>query len=201
MSPSTPSEPPSADEGRPTGAEQPPGEGAWREEWQEQWPAQAPPPGYGQQQAPAPPPGYGQSAPPGYGYPAPPGYGAPGQGAPGYGQPYPPYYAPPGWASPPDHPRSTLALVFGLIGLIGGFTTCFGFVFAPFAWAIGAKAVKEIDAAPGQYSGRGNAQAGKVLGIIGTVLLVIAVLAVAGLITLAIAADSSGGFSSGGTGV
>ena len=44
---------------------------------------------------------------------------------------------------------------------------------SPFAWAIGAKAVREIDATPGRYGGRDQANAGKIMGIIGTVLLVL----------------------------
>ena len=63
--------------------------------------------------------------------------------------------------------------------------------FAPFAWWIGAKAVKEIDADPARYGGRGEAMAGKVMGIIGTVLLILGILAIGGFIVLAVTA---GGF-------
>ncbi len=122
-------------------------------------------PGYGQ-------PGYGQ---PGYGQPGygqqPPGYGQPGYGQPGYGQQ--PYAPPPmgGYAQQGQtHPRATLSMILGILGLV-----CCS-VAAPFAWRIGAKAVSEIDASGGRLTGRGQAQAGKILGLIGTVLLALSVL-------------------------
>ena len=62
------------------------------------------------------------------------------------------------------------ALILGIVGLV-----CCS-IAAPFAWSIGGKAVKEIDASGGRLGGRGQAQAGKILGIIGTVLLVLGVL-------------------------
>jgi drug/metabolite transporter (DMT)-like permease len=101
-----------------------------------------------------------------------PGYGQPGYGLPGYGQPG-------SWAPPPqggyaqqtqDHPQATTSMVLGIVGLI-----CCGFV-APFAWIMGKKAVDEIDASQGRLGGRGQAQAGKILGLVGTVLLVLGVL-------------------------
>lgn len=106
-------------------------------------------------------PTYGQAA---YGY----------RGTPGHPQP----------VAPPDHPRSTTAMVLGLVGLIGTFTFCLPVFLGPFAWAIGAKARKEIDANPGQYGGRGQAVAGMVMGIVTTVLLIGCLLLVAMLIVL-----------------
>jgi hypothetical protein len=96
----------------------------------------------------------------------------------GYGQPYRP--------PPPKHPSSTTAMVLGLIAVVG-VLSCGGvtLVLAPFAWVIGGRAVKEIDAAPpGTYSGRDEATIGRITGIIGTVLLVLAVLAVIAVIGL-----------------
>ena len=131
-----------------------------------------PQPGY---YPPPPPGGYppnfgnahqGQQPPPGYGQPS---YGQPVHGQPAYGYPY--QYAP----VPPKHPQATLALVLGILG-IAGLTVCVTLFAAPFAWFIGAKAVREIDASQGAYSGRGEAQAGKIMGIIGSVLLILAVL-------------------------
>lgn len=115
--------------------------------------------------------GYGQ----GYGQQ---GYGQQPQYGPGY-QPSPPYgqqgY---GYGLPPKHPSSTTALILGIIG-VGGFFICgFTVLISPFAWATGSRAMKEIDANPGQYSGRGEAQAGYVMGIIGTVLLALGVIGV-----------------------
>ena len=96
-------------------------------------------------------PAYGQTPPPGYTQQA---YGA---------------YAP----EPPATNRATLALVLGIVGL----TVCPGAASIP-AWIIGNEAVKEIDASNGQLGGRSMAFAGKVTGIIGTVLAGLGLLAV-----------------------
>jgi len=100
-----------------------------------------------------------------------PGQQYPGQqysGQPYPGQPYPGSYQ-------PDHPSATTALVLGILGLV---------VFAPlapFAWGIAAKARTEIRQSPGRYRAAGSLQAGYVLGIIGTVLLALGILAGIGL--------------------
>lgn len=75
--------------------------------------------------------------------------------------------APFGYA--PDHPQATTALVLGILGLV----LCQ--VIAPFAWVMGKRAVDEIDASQGRLGGRGPAQAGYVLGIVGTALLAVGV--------------------------
>ncbi len=83
---------------------------------------------------------------------------------------YPP---PPGgqYQQPPqDHPRAMTALILGILGLV----ICG--ILAPFAWRIGKQAMDEIDASGGRIGGRGTAQAGYILGIIGTVLLVLGLL-------------------------
>mgnify|MGYP005828117639 CR=1 FL=1 len=89
---------------------------------------------------------------------------------------YPPQYdlSP----TPPQHPTSTSAMALGLIGLIG-VLFCAGvtLLVSPFAWALGTRAIREIDADPTAYSGREMAMAGKIMGIIGTVLLILAVIA------------------------
>lgn len=118
-------------------------------------PTQPPPPGYGYPPPPPPPPasypGY-----PGPGYPPPPGFS-------GLGYPVPGYPA-------PSYPQATTALVLGILGLV-----CCGLA-APFALYLGRKSMQEIDASFGQYSGRGQAQAGFILGIIGCALWVFAVI-------------------------
>lgn len=86
-----------------------------------------------------------------------------------YGQPpvgpvapgYPPYAT----MSGPDHPQATTVLVLGILGLV----LCQ--VLSPFAWAMGNRVVREIDASMGRQSGRGSANAGRICGIVGTVLL------------------------------
>jgi hypothetical protein len=106
----------------------------------------------------------------------------PHQQQPPYGQPQPGQYA--FTPQPPTHPSATPALVLSLVGLVG-ILVCGGItlVLSPFAWSIGSRAVREIDANPGAYSGRESANAGRIMGIIGTVLLVIGVV---GLIVLSV---------------
>ena len=105
-------------------------------------------------------------------------YGQPAYGQPGYGQP--PYGRPP-MAYAPDHPKATTSLVLGILGMV----VC-GLI-APFAWRIGKRTLDEIDGSHGQLGGRGTAQAGYVLGIIGTVVLLLGLLAGLLLMVLAIA--------------
>ncbi len=127
-------------------------------------PQDIPPPTPGQL-----PPNLGQA--PGAYPPPQPGQYPPGQ----YG--YQPAYM------PPKHPQATLAMVLGIIGLTGIMCYVTALV-APFAWWIGAKATREIKADPARYSGHGEANAGKIMGIIGTVLLILGLLVLAGFITL-----------------
>ncbi|HET6153760.1 MAG TPA: DUF4190 domain-containing protein [Marmoricola sp.] len=144
-----------------------------------------------------PTPAYGQPAPPAYGQPAPqyeqPQYGQP---APQYGQPAYGAYGQPTYGAPayggypgapkPNHPQSTTAMVLGIVGLVGGLFCGIGLLAAPFAWVLGQRAKKQIDAEPDRYEGRGQAVAGQVMGIIGTVFLVLAVIAIIVLIIVAI---------------
>lgn len=97
-------------------------------------------------------------------------------------QPYPqqPYAQ-----GPQRHPQATTALVLGILGL----AVCG--ILAPFAWNIGGKAVKEIDAAPWAYSGRSEANAGRIMGIVGTALIGLAVLALIAFVVLGLAVGSS----------
>jgi len=130
-------------------------------------------PGYWEQQARAQQQGWGQ--PPG----AP--YGPPGQPPfPGYGYGY-------GYPPPPKHPDAGSALALGLVAIIGGMACCLPLLVAPFAWAKGRLVVREIDASPTPVTGRSEANTGMILGIIGTVLLVLGLLAVGALFALALA--------------
>ena len=102
--------------------------------------------------------------------------------------PYPPIAYPPDqylqypWGAPPSaHPQATTAMVLGIVGL-----ACFSFL-SPVAIWLGLKSMREIDASGGQLGGRGQAQAGFIMGIIGTALLCLFVVI---LITAMIAAIS-----------
>lgn len=132
----------------------------------------------GPQDVPPNPPPPGGQYPPNWGSAYPP---QPGQYPPQAGQ-YPPppgqYPPPPGYyPQRPKHPQAVTAMVLGIVG-ISGFMFCLTFFAAPFAWWLGSKSVREIDASGGAYDGRGEASAGKIMGIIGTILLIL-VLAVA----------------------
>lgn len=122
------------------------------------------------------PPEYGQAP-----YPPPP----PSPYPPGYGQPFAPRL--------PDHPQALTAMIVGLISLIGGLAMSFfccglglPFLGGPFAWYVGAKAKREIEAAPETYGGQGYAVTGMVTGIIATVLLILCILAVVLVVALVV---------------
>jgi len=70
----------------------------------------------------------------------------------------------------PEPSQATTSLVLGILGLV----LCG--VLAPFAWSIGQKELSAIDSGMRDPANRGSAQAGKVLGIIGTVFLGIGLL-------------------------
>jgi hypothetical protein len=157
------------------------------------------------------PPAYGAPEPPAYGAPEPPAYGSPpepgtapydavpptapyqappGQGYPGQG--YPAQGYPGQWPAYPEASQGVLALVLGIIGL---------FVFwpvAPVAWVVGRNDVRGVDAGRRDPANRGVALAGQIMGIIGTVLLVLAVaFAVVAVILLVSVGTSSGGLDGG----
>jgi hypothetical protein len=116
------------------------------------------------------------------------------------GQPYPPAYPPqypPGYPAQapiqyaPDHPKATTSLVIGILGVV----LCQ--ILGPFAWAMGKKTLDEIDASQGRLGGRGAAQAGYVLGIVGTVLLALGVLFFAVYVIFMVAVIGGGMYTSG----
>ena len=69
----------------------------------------------------------------------------------------------------PEQSQGTTALVLGILGVLGCLIT------APFAWYLGNKEVAGIDQGLRNPANRGLGTAGKVLGIIGTVFLGLAV--------------------------
>jgi len=78
--------------------------------------------------------------------------------------------------------RGTLILVFGILSLV---------VCAPLgiaAWIMGSGDLKEMDAGTMDPSGRGNTQAGKICGIIGTILMMIGAIIFGILFTIGFAA-------------
>lgn len=155
------------------------------------WP---PPPGYsppGQQAEPTQP--YPQDQPPYGGQPQSP-YDQPYQQP--YGQPQPPYQQPYAQAAynayrAPDDPGAQTSMIIGIVSLALGLMCGVGFLGSPFAWVMGARSKRRIDASNGQLGGRGSAQAGLVLGIVGTVLLILGIIAIVAMIGLFVAGIAS----------
>ncbi len=118
--------------------------------------------------------------------PPPPPYGADPQqpATPPYGAPQYPAYGP----TAPDHPQATTILVLGILGIV----VCG--VLAPFAWVMGNRALAEIDASHGRMGGRGSVQAGRICGIVGTVLLGLGLLMLAFFVVLAVGGAMSSGY-------
>lgn len=108
----------------------------------------------------------------------------PQQPLPGYGYGYPAYVPP-----PPSHPKATTAMVLGIIAVAGGLACYLPLFVAPFAWVTGARAVREIDASGGALGGRSEANTGKILGIVGSVFLALALLVVIVLVVLTFTVD------------
>ena len=65
----------------------------------------------------------------------------------------------------PEQSQATTILVLGILGLV----ICG--VLAPIAWVMGNRELEAIDSGRRPPENRGTANAGKILGIIGTVLL------------------------------
>ncbi|HEY7823613.1 MAG TPA: DUF4190 domain-containing protein [Acidimicrobiia bacterium] len=72
----------------------------------------------------------------------------------------------------PETSQATTILVLGIIGII----LCQ--VLGPIAWVMGNNELAAIDAGRRAPENRGTANAGRILGIIGTVLLTLSILAV-----------------------
>ena len=112
----------------------------------------------------------------------------PPPGQPPYGD-YPPnqYGQPPlGGYAPQDHPQALLVLILGILGLV----MCT--VISPIAWVMGNRVVAEIDASGGQVGGRSTANAGRICGIVGTVLIGVAlVIVIVSVVVILIAAGTN----------
>lgn len=82
----------------------------------------------------------------------------------------PPPTPPPPTAPPASSSQAVTALVLGILGIV-----CCGFL-APIAWYLGNQELRAIREGRSAASGEGLAKAAQILGIIGTVLLVLTVL-------------------------
>lgn len=88
----------------------------------------------------------------------------------------------------PEQSQATTALVLGILGLV----ICQ--VLGPFAWSIGNKELQAIDAGRRPPENRGTANAGKILGIVSTVLLAVGIvfiiLLIVGSISLSVFSET-----------
>ncbi len=75
-----------------------------------------------------------------------------------------------------DHPHASAALVTGIIGLVLGLAFGLGGLVGIVGVVLGHRTKRAIDGDPARWTGRGKAQAGFVLGIMGLVALVLWVL-------------------------
>jgi uncharacterized membrane protein YjgN (DUF898 family) len=107
-----------------------------------------------------------QTPPPGQ-----PPYGPPGQ-----------FGGPPYAFMPPDHPQATTVLILGILGLV----LCQ--VLSPVAWVMGNRVIAEIDASNGQIGGRSSANAGRICGIVGTILIGLGLLIAAAAVVIVLIA-------------
>jgi hypothetical protein len=87
--------------------------------------------------------------------------------------------------------RGTLILVFGILGLV----TCQ--VFGIVAWVMGNNDLREMDAGLMDPEGRANTSAGRICGIIATVLMVVILLFVLGIFALGFAGAAMSAASQG----
>ncbi|MFT4189471.1 MAG: hypothetical protein QM621_12925 [Aeromicrobium sp.] len=93
----------------------------------------------------------------------------------------------------PSLPGATTAIVLGVVGVAAGLCCLLPLAAAPLAWFHGARALRLDDREPGSWQGRGRARTGLVLGVIGTVALLVATLvmiAVGALLWLTLLAPS-----------
>lgn len=152
-------------------------------------------------------------------YPGPGGenpYGAPQQPQNPYGQPQQPQYQQPPYpqypqnpyqqqpwqqpsgyppmqpyqTAPPNESLATPALVIGIVSLVLTVACAVGMLGSPAAMIMGKVSMNRIDRSEGRLGGRGTAKAGFILGIVGTVILAISIVAL--VVVIAIAA--AGGF-------
>ena len=65
----------------------------------------------------------------------------------------------------PEQSKATTVLVLGILGIV----ICS--ILAPIAWYMGNEEVRAIDAGRRDPNNRGTANAGRILGIVGTVLM------------------------------
>lgn len=90
--------------------------------------------------------------------------------------------------------RGVMILVFGILGLV--MCVIFGIV----AWVMGSGDLKQMDAGAMDPSGRGLTQAGKICGMIGVILNIVAIVLYVVLMIFVVVAGGAAAAAGAGTG-
>jgi hypothetical protein len=99
--------------------------------------------------------------------------------------PPPAYNSPYGGYGGYEHPQGTTILVLGILSLV----VCQ--LLGPVAWVMGNNAIAEIDRNPTAYSNRGSVQAGRICGIVSSVIVIVSVVIIVIALIAATAASAS----------
>lgn len=75
-------------------------------------------------------------------------------------------YGPAPYPIPREHPEGTLVLILGLVSLV---CSPLGFI----AWYLGSKAERDIELSGVHYSNVGNIKAGKIVGMVTSILTMV----------------------------
>jgi uncharacterized membrane protein YjgN (DUF898 family) len=102
------------------------------------------------------------------------------------GSPIPPPTGPPSY-TPQSAVNGTLILVLGILGVV----LCQ--ILGPVAWVMGNNALQTLDTGGGDQSQRQLVTIGRILGIIGTVLLILSILWIVFVVGLGVFGAVSGG--------
>lgn len=101
-------------------------------------------------------------------------------------------YAPAGPMGSMQPHRGTLILVLGILGIV----LCF--ICGIFAWVMGNTDLKAMDAGRMDPTGRGITNAGRICGMIGTIIACVGVLVYCGIAALGLAGVAAGAASGAG---
>lgn len=73
----------------------------------------------------------------------------------------------------PKAPGATLSMVLGVVAVAGTFVLVVPVFLAPLAWYHGTAAARRVEREPDRWAGGSEARSGQVLGIVGSVLMVV----------------------------
>ncbi len=99
-------------------------------------------------------------------------------GPPQYGYRYPPPVY-------PEESQATIVLVLGILGLV------FCQLLSPVAWVMGKNELAAIDAGRRDPMKRDSANAGRILGIVGTALIILSLAVIAFFVVIALASSAA----------